>query len=278
MGDPAADCVVRDPRPATTREGYRSCVNRRALWIGLGGVAVAVVVALLAAAVLLLPRLREHRDPAASAPGPAAGVAPRIPPDQPQRPVPTGPDVTASCAYPPAPPGPLESSVPPPPADATVPEQARVRLRTSAGPLVLELSGRAAPCTVNAFITLVGGGYYRDSRCHRLTTQTIHILQCGDPSGSGQGGPGWQFADENLPTAPAYPRGTVAMANSGPGTNGSQFFLVYRDSRIDPDYTVFGTVVEGLDLLDRVAAAGTEGADGDGRPRLPVVIQAAEPG
>ena len=99
-------------------------------------------------------------------------------------------------------------------------------------------------------------------------------LQCGDPSGTGGGGPGYQFADENLKGA-TYPRGTVAMANAGPGTNGSQFFLVYADSTLPPNYTPFGTITEGLDLLDTVAKAGSNDSNGagDGKPKLSVEIK-----
>jgi peptidyl-prolyl cis-trans isomerase B (cyclophilin B) len=102
-------------------------------------------------------------------------------------------------------------------------------------------------------------------------------LQCGDPSGTGVGGPGYEFDDENLPLDrhPPYPRGTVAMANTAPNGNGSQFFMVYRDGDIDPSYPVFGTVTEGLDVLDRIASAGADDSQGSGvgRPKLDVTIQ-----
>jgi peptidyl-prolyl cis-trans isomerase B (cyclophilin B) len=101
------------------------------------------------------------------------------------------------------------------------------------------------------------------------------VLQCGDPTGTGQGGPGYQFASENLSGA-KYTAGTVAMANAGPGTNGSQFFLVYRDSKLlQPDYTPFGTVVKGLGIIQNVAKAGTDNANGpgDGHPKEKVVIE-----
>src|SRR5947209_6377383 len=109
------------------------------------------------------------------------------------------------------------------------------------------LDTAAAPCTVNNFRSLIARHFYDNTPCHRLTTQGIYVLQCGDPSGKGTGGPGYTFADENLKGA-KYPRGTVAMANSGPGTNGSQFFLVYKDTQLDPNYTPFGTITKGLDI------------------------------
>jgi peptidyl-prolyl cis-trans isomerase B (cyclophilin B) len=265
-------------------------MSRRWLWSAVAGLLVVGLVA--AAAVLLLrdrpdgagreaappaadglaPRVPPATAPPASAPPPGPGASPTTPGVSP----PPAPQATASCAYLPAPPGPLEETAAAPPPQASVPQRSRVRLRTSAGPVVIELAGAAAPCTVNAFLSLVRGDYYRETPCHRLTTESIHVLQCGDPSGSGQGGPGWQFADENLPPGATYPRGTVAMANSGPATNGSQFFLVYRDSPIDPNYPVFGTVTEGLDVLDRIAAAGTEEGTGDGQPKTTVTIEAAE--
>jgi peptidyl-prolyl cis-trans isomerase B (cyclophilin B) len=149
-------------------------------------------------------------------------------------------------------------------------------LTTNQGAIGVDLAADAAPCTVNSFLTLARSGFYTDTSCHRLTTAVIYVVQCGDPSGSGQGGPGYRFGDENLPTTakPAYPRGTLAMANGGPGTDGSQFFLVYKDSDSDPNYSVFGTVTSGLDVLDRIAAAGDDGSNGpgDGRPNLQVTI------
>ena len=129
------------------------------------------------------------------------------------------------------------------------------------------------PCTVNNFTSLAKQGFFDNTTCHRLTTSTeLGALQCGDPTTTGTGGPGYRFPNEYPTnqyrlTDPAlkipvlYPRGTLAMANSGPGTNGSQFFLVYKDSQLPPTYTVFGTIDSaGLATLDKVAAAGV--ADG----------------
>lgn len=107
------------------------------------------------------------------------------------------------------------------------------------------------------------------------------MLQCGDPTGTGSGGPAYRFGEENLPrTAPGsqyatYAKGTLAMANAGPGTNGSQFFMVYGDCELPPNYTVFGQITTGLDILERVAQAGTDGAngEGDGAPKKKVTIQ-----
>ena len=148
-----------------------------------------------------------------------------------------------------------------------------VTLATNRGDIVFRMDSAQAPCTANSLRSLAGSGYFDATTCHRLTTQGIQVLQCGDPTGSGTGGPGYQFADENLEGA-TYPRGTVAMANAGPGTNGSQFFLVYGDSSLSPDYTPFGEITSGLDVLDAIAEAGSDDSNsaGDGKPRAPVTI------
>ena len=146
-----------------------------------------------------------------------------------------------------------------------------VTLATDQGDIVFEADTASAPCTINSLRSLAEAGYFDGTSCHRLTTQSISVLQCGDPTGTGSGGPGYEFADENLDAA-TYDRGTVAMANAGPGTNGSQFFLVYGDSPLPANYTPFGTITEGLEVLDEVAKAGSEPA-GDGTPKSPVTIE-----
>jgi len=152
----------------------------------------------------------------------------------------------------------------------------QVQIRTNQGPLVLMLDRAKTPCTVNNFVSLSAQKYFDGTPCHRLTTSGIYVLQCGDPGGTGTGGPGYTFADENLPadtTTPiTYPAGTAAMANAGPGTNGSQFFLVYRDSPLPPAYTMFGKITSGLGVLEQVAAAGSEPA-GDGKPKKAVNVE-----
>ncbi|ACU35648.1 peptidylprolyl isomerase [Actinosynnema pretiosum subsp. pretiosum] len=149
-------------------------------------------------------------------------------------------------------------------------------LGTSIGDLKLTLDRSLAPCTVNSFVSLVKQGYFNDTTCHRLTTQGIQVLQCGDPTGTGTGGPGYKFNDEVFPEI-TYGRGVLAMANSGPNTNGSQFFIVYGDaSSLPASYTVFGTVdADGLKLVDEVANAGTDSGAGDGKPNTPVDIKTA---
>jgi len=131
---------------------------------------------------------------------------------------------------------------------------------TNCGDIVISLLGAKAPITVTSIATLANAGYYNKSLCHRLTTEGIYVLQCGDPTASGSGSPtGWTgYIDENLPKAAGinYPAGTVAMANSGPKTNGSQFFLVYKDTTLGPDYTIWGKITKGLDLVQKVGAVG----------------------
>jgi peptidyl-prolyl cis-trans isomerase B (cyclophilin B) len=130
---------------------------------------------------------------------------------------------------------------------------------TNCGDIVITLNPKA-PQTITNMSALANAGYFDKSLCHRLTTQGLFVLQCGDPTLTGAGSPtGWKgYADENLPKAGAknYPAGTVAMANSGPGTNGSQFFLVYADTQLGPNYTIWGKVTKGLDLLKKIGAVG----------------------
>jgi peptidyl-prolyl cis-trans isomerase B (cyclophilin B) len=168
----------------------------------------------------------------------------------------------------------------------TDPAQVSVSMETNQGDLGLMLDNAKSPCTVNSFASLAQQGYFNETPCHRLTTsEGLSVLQCGDPTGLGTGGPGYQFANEYptnqfQPDNPAlqepvlYPRGTIAMANAGPGTNGSQFFLVYKDSQLPPNYTVFGTIDEtGLATLDKIAAAGVAGGGQDGKPAQDVQVK-----
>jgi peptidyl-prolyl cis-trans isomerase B (cyclophilin B) len=126
-------------------------------------------------------------------------------------------------------------------------------VHTSQGDIVISLNAAKAPHTVNSFNFLAGQKFFDGSHCHRLTTQGIYVLQCGDPTGTGTGGPGYQFQDENLDGA-TYPTGTVAMANAGPGTNGSQFFITHIATNwLDGKHTVFGQVTKGQDVVNAIA-------------------------
>jgi peptidyl-prolyl cis-trans isomerase B (cyclophilin B) len=144
-----------------------------------------------------------------------------------------------------------------------------VRFFTTQGVITVRMLTTKAPCTTYSFRFLASQGYYNFTHCHRLTTQGIYVLQCGDPTGTGAGGPGYEFNDENLAGA-TYPAGTVAMANAGPNTNGSQFFFTWKNTTLAPDYTPFGKVIGGMNVLRRIAAAGddSQNGPGDGYPHL----------
>jgi len=185
-----------------------------------------------------------------------------------------------------------------------------VELETNAGPIGMELDRSVSPCTVNAIEYLAQDGYFDDTVCHRITTSDgLKVLQCGDPSGTGSGGPGFQFpneypTDEELEAVDTsdmgipedageeemkayrgmalqsemkrYDRGTIAMANAGMDTNGSQFFLNYGPSVLAPTYTYFGQIDnEGLETLDAIADKGAEGGAPDGAPAEEVRINKA---
>jgi peptidyl-prolyl cis-trans isomerase B (cyclophilin B) len=151
-------------------------------------------------------------------------------------------------------------------------------VKTNLGDIVIAMSAEAAPCTTNSFRHLATAKFYDSTSCHRLTTEGLFVLQCGDPTGSGSGGPGYSFGVENAPADGKYPAGTVAMARgTEPSTNGSQFFVVYKDTQLPAaggaGYTIFGTVTKGLDIVSKVADAGTTTPTGDGPPKMKVTIE-----
>ncbi|MEU6027694.1 peptidylprolyl isomerase [Streptomyces tauricus] len=162
-----------------------------------------------------------------------------------------------------------------------------MKLQTTCGAIDIDMPASKAPHTVNSFSFLVGKGYLDHTKCHRLTTNGIYVLQCGDPQGTGMGGPGYTIPDENLKDkrlkGDVYPAGTVAMANQynaqtkeGRNSGGSQFFLVYQDSQLPANYTPFGTISEsGMKVLKKIAAAGESTGQGDGTPNATVVIDKA---
>lgn len=148
-------------------------------------------------------------------------------------------------------------------------------LNTNCGQIVFKAFGKKAISTVIAMTFLAKSGYFDHSLCHRLTTASIFVLQCGDPTASGSGGPSFSYSDENLPDdgEDDYPAGTIAVANSGPNTNGSQFFIFYKDSYLLPSYTVWGTVIQGLDIVKRIASLGVIGGGSDGKPKQTIAIE-----
>jgi peptidyl-prolyl cis-trans isomerase B (cyclophilin B) len=157
-------------------------------------------------------------------------------------------------------------------ADAAKPYTATIHFNS--GDLTFDALTTKAPYTTYSFKYLSGKGYFDNTTCHRLVTAGIYVLQCGDPSGTGSGGPGYQFQDENL-TGATYPAGTVAMANAGAGTNGSQFFIVFKDSPLPANYTPWGKVTAGMDVVNKIAAAGEDDSNGqgDGKPKQTVTIK-----
>jgi peptidyl-prolyl cis-trans isomerase B (cyclophilin B) len=144
-----------------------------------------------------------------------------------------------------------------------------LRFFTNQGVITVKMLTDKAPCTTFSFRFLASQGYFNVTHCHRLTERGIFVLQCGDPTGTGSGGPGYSFNDENLAGA-TYPAGTVAMANAGPNTNGSQFFFTWKNTTLPPLYTPFGQVIGGMDVLQKIAAAGddSQNGPGDGYPNL----------
>ena len=194
------------------------------------------------------------KDPSTDTPAATAGGTPKGSADP----------ADVSCDYPADSQSPSAKEVEPPPSKPTVGGDVPATLATSLGDIKISLDAADAPCTVNSFVSLATQGYFDDSPCHRLTTLNesgIAVLQCGDPSGTGSGGPGYTYADETKGDE-TYGPGVLAMANRGPDTNGSQFFIVYDDSPLPPDYTVFGTVdAASLQLIKDLAAKGTVPSD-----------------
>ena len=191
-------------------------------------------------------------------------------------------DGTASCTYTPdesGNPNLTDVGTPPDPESTPATGTETLLMSTGQGDITLTLDRASAPCAAASFTYLAAEKFFDGSPCHRMVNgESFGVLQCGDPSGTGQGGPTYKYAEEVTPET-SYPRGTIAMANSGGGgTTGSQFFLVFTDAQLSPDYTVVGTVDEaGLAVLDQIAAAGNDGSmepsPGGGAPNVPVVIE-----
>lgn len=167
-----------------------------------------------------------------------------------------------TCSYP-ADGKPARPVDPPPTTDVPTQGEVQAVLHMTAGDVTITMDRAKAPCTINSFLSLAQQGFYEETECHRLVDYGIFILQCGDPTGTGMGGPGYVMAEE-LDGRETYPAGTVAMAKRPePGTTGSQFFLVWADTDLPPDYTVFGTMDKaGLDVIAGIAAQGVSASDG----------------
>jgi len=240
------------------------------LIVGIVAAVLLVVCGSAVAGIYLVTHRASRTAPAAPVPAASPPAAPPAPSS------PAGPAGT-KCAWTPAS-GPNLTDVGTPPATHPTTGTETMRLATNLGPIAVRIDIAKTPCTAASFAYLASKHFFDNSTCHRLVTSGIFVLQCGDPSGTGSGGPGYTFADENLSgtTGGVYPRGIVAMANAGPGTNGSQFFLVFKDSPLPPNYTPFGTITEGLPVVDRVAAGGDDGAYGQsaggGHPKTRITL------
>ena len=270
--------------------------RKRRLFTIIGSAAGVLLVIGAVVATVILTSKDSDTQASADTPSPTSAAEPTPPPGGSGLPpfvAPAG--LGDDCQYP-ASPGESASKKNNPPRSGKVPTepaQISASMTTSEGNLGLQLDNAKAPCTVNSFASLAQQGYFNDTPCHRLTTSPgLSVLQCGDPTGKGTGGPGYGFVNEYptnqyRPDDPAlqspviYPRGTLAMANTGaPGSNGSQFFLVFKDSQLPPNYTAFGTIdATGLATLDKIAAGGVvpgdRGAD-DGAPKTPVQIKSLQ--
>ncbi|MCH9669197.1 MAG: peptidylprolyl isomerase [Actinomycetia bacterium] len=291
---------TNEQRRATAKRKLERQLERRAdserkrrLYTIIGSaVAAVVVIGAVVATIFITNRDPGGLEASATSPmttppeaspldAPATAQSGALPPFQ----APEG--LGSDCQYPASPEEASKPNEPPRSGKVpTEPAQISASMATNQGNIGLQLDNGKSPCTVNSFASLAQQGFFNDTPCHRLTTsEALAVLQCGDPTGLGTGGPGYQFVneyptDQYPPNDPKlmepviYPRGTLAMANAGPGTNGSQFFLVFQDSQLPPNYTVFGTIDEtGLATLDKIAAEGTVDGGPDGAPKLDVNVQ-----
>jgi len=265
--------------------------KRRIYTIVGSSVAALVVIGAIVATVVVTNRDSgsQTASAATSTATSATSAAPSAPGQLPAFAAPA--TLGANCQYPPST-GEKASKQNNPPRTGKVPTdppQVSASMTTNQGNIGLQLDNAKSPCTVNSFASLAQQGFFNGTPCHRLTTsEGLAVLQCGDPTGQGTGGPGYQFDNEyptnqfqpddpKLQEPVVYPRGTLAMANAGPGTNGSQFFLVYKDSELPPNYTVFGTIDQtGLATLDKIAAAGTADGSQDGKPKDDVQVKSIQ--
>jgi peptidyl-prolyl cis-trans isomerase B (cyclophilin B) len=239
------------------RRAIRQARARRAKIIGT----VVAVVVIAAGGVGVTWAMNRSDKPKST---PAAGITAKPPPSVKAKP--------GECAYQPltAQAGQQVKDVGRPPVKPSAGTY-QMTIDTGLGKIVAKLDGSKAACTVNSFRYLAGKNFFDNTKCHRLVTTGIKVLQCGDPSGTGTGGPAYGFGNENVPKASAsggqatYKRGVIAMAHSSaPNSNGSQFFIVYGNSPLPADYTVFGEITQGMDVVDSVAKAGAAPADQSG--------------
>lgn len=247
---------------------------RRARQLSVISIVVVLVVAVGVGLAVILGAFSSSKSPAAaSPPSPSAtSAAPSASPTP--SPSSTPAMVDGKCVYTPG--GTASRKVAFPPAKPDTKASYVATVKTNRGNIVIDLLNSEAPCTVNSFVSLSSQGFYNKTPCPRLSNSSgLYILQCGDPTGTTSGGPGYEFASENL-TGATYPAGTLAMANSGaPDSNGSQFFLVFQNTSIPSSYTPFGRIVSGLNILQNVGNRGFGpplNSAGGGAPREKVEI------
>lgn len=292
-----APASVRPPPPPRAGQPPPAKTFHRRMALGIVGASVVALAAVVALVVSLVihshgptgnsasPTPTRARVPArpGAAPGstdPTAATVPPLPAFAPP------PEVGANCQYPPSP-DPANKPAAPPPSGrvATVPVKIPATIATNLGDIGIQLANDESPCTVNSFVSLARQQFFDNTECGRLIDEPEGgMLMCGGPDNEGSGGPGYEFADEYptnqykagdpaLKETVIYPRGTIAMATSGPNTNESQFFMVYRDTEVEPTSTVFGTVdEEGLVTLDEIAKVGVAGNRTRGNPASTVTI------
>ena len=255
----------------TVRQAQRA---RRARQWTISVLAAVAVAGIALGSVFLASR--SNSPSAAATPSASATSSPAPSPSVSPTPAPTPVAEPAHhCTYTAS--GTAARKVSPPAAKPDYKASYSATINTNLGSIVIDLLNSKATCTVNSFVSLAEQKFYNGTPCPRLTTSAgLYILQCGDPTGTGSGGPGYEYASENL-TGATYPAGTVAMANTGqPDSNGSQFFLVYKNSTLAPSYTPFGTIVSGLNILQTVGNRGFGpplNSAGGGAPKEKVDIE-----
>ncbi|MGQ0842669.1 MAG: peptidylprolyl isomerase [Sporichthyaceae bacterium] len=257
----------RKAKAAEARAKAQAESRKRRIQVLAGGLAVALVAGGVFAGVAALTG-DDDSDTASQDPAPSA--TPSAQPSADQSGVPAG---KIRCLYLENANGTKAADVGRPPEIADAKGTVKVAMTLNKKPLELELDRSAAPCTVNSFVFLAKKKYFDDTPCHRLLDEsqagvTNAVLQCGDPTGTGTGGPGYKYADENLSGA-KYAKGVIAMANAGPNTNGSQFFMMFKDSDFSPSYTPFGKILSGVDVIAKIAEGGRSANPQSGADDVP---------
>ncbi|SDO92450.1 peptidyl-prolyl cis-trans isomerase B (cyclophilin B) [Pedococcus dokdonensis] len=259
---------ARERRRAQKFEAKQALREREAARNRQVAVVVAAVLVVVAAFVILTTQLGkdDKATPSAEPTGSTQTTASAT----------TTAAPVAGCTAAPAPPTSITKVAKPDKATAAGKTFTAV-VTTNCGDITIQLDGAKAPQTVASFVALAKASYFGDSPCHRITTQDpLFVLQCGDPLGGSGTGPGYTYGIENAPKDGKYPKGTVAMARTNdPNSNADQFFIVYKDSdlsSVPEGYSIFGTVTGGMDIVEKIAAAGVSGGATDGAPAAPISI------